>query len=107
MKAIPCCSRAEAVLLLENCDLQVTGQIFRPLGENYVKIVTFAPQTTTFFQTLDLSFFGVFKTRKKCWMGARVLSAYRDASSVRSNNAVAAEQNTIQSSVDFTDQQSI
>jgi hypothetical protein len=63
-----CCSKAEPVLLMDNCSVYVTPEIFRHLGENHIKIVTFAPHTTNIFQALDISFFGVFKTKEKFWM---------------------------------------
>jgi hypothetical protein len=56
------------VLLTDNCSAHVNPEIFRLLGENHVKIVTFAPHTANIFQALDLSFFGVFKTKQKFWM---------------------------------------
>jgi hypothetical protein len=53
---------------MNNCSAHVTPAIFRLLGENHIKIVTFAPHSTNVFQALDLSFFGVFKTKKKFQM---------------------------------------
>jgi hypothetical protein len=50
---------------MDNCSDHITPEIFRLLGENQIKIVTFAPRTTNIFQVLDLSFFGVFKTKEK------------------------------------------
>jgi hypothetical protein len=64
----PCHSKAEVVLLMDNCSTYVTPEIFRPLGKNHIKIVTFAPHTTNIFQAFDLPFFGVFKTKAKFWM---------------------------------------
>jgi hypothetical protein len=60
----PCCSKAEAVLLMDNCSAHVTPEIFGLLGENQVKIVTFAPHTTSILRALDLSVFGVFESKK-------------------------------------------
>jgi hypothetical protein len=68
MRMIPCCSRAEAFLMVDNCSSHVTGEIFRLLGENYVKIVTFPRHTTNVFQALDLSFFGGFNRKENLWM---------------------------------------
>jgi hypothetical protein len=64
---IPCYSKAEAMLLMDNCSAHVTPQIFRLLGENHIKIVTFALHTPNIFQAFDPSFFGVFKTKEKFW----------------------------------------
>jgi hypothetical protein len=64
----PSYSKAEAVLLMDNCSVHVTPEIFRLLGENHIKIVTFAPHPTNIFQALNLSFFGVFKTKEKFWI---------------------------------------
>jgi hypothetical protein len=68
MRMIPCCSRAEAFLMMDNCSSHVTGEIFRLIVENYAKIVIFARHTTNVFQALDLSFFGVFKRKENFWM---------------------------------------
>jgi hypothetical protein len=53
---------------MDNCSAHVTPEIFRLLGENHIKIVTYAPHTTNIFQALDLSLFGVFKSKEKFWM---------------------------------------
>jgi hypothetical protein len=68
LRTNPCYSKAEAVLLMDNCSAHVTPGIFRLLGEFHIKIVTFTPHTTNIFQALDLCFFGVFKTKEKFWM---------------------------------------
>jgi hypothetical protein len=68
MRTIPCDSRAEAVLMVDNCSSHVASEIFRLLDENHVKVVTFAPYTTNPFQALDLSFFSVFGTKQRFWM---------------------------------------
>jgi hypothetical protein len=68
LRTNPCYSKAEAVLLIDNCSAHVTPEIFRLLSENHVKIVIFAPHTTNIFQAIDLSFFGVFKMKEKFWM---------------------------------------
>jgi hypothetical protein len=62
-----CYSNAEVVLLMDNCSAHVTPEIFRLLGENHITIVTFSLHTTHIFQALDLSLFGMFKTREKFW----------------------------------------
>jgi hypothetical protein len=59
----PCYSKTEAVLLMDNCSAHVIPEIFRLLGENHIKIVTFTQHATNIFRALDLSFFGVFKTK--------------------------------------------
>jgi hypothetical protein len=53
---------------MDNCSTHVTPEIFRLLGENHIKIVTFAPHTTNILQALALSFFIVLKTKEKFWM---------------------------------------
>jgi hypothetical protein len=53
---------------MDDCSAHVTPELFRLLGENHIKIVTFAPHTTNIFQALDPSFFGVPKTKEKFWM---------------------------------------
>jgi hypothetical protein len=68
LRTYSCYSKAEAVLLMDNCSAHVAPEIFRLLGENHIKIVTFASHTTNIFQTLDLSFFGMFRTKKEFWM---------------------------------------
>jgi hypothetical protein len=68
LRTNPCYSKAEAVLLMDNCSFHVTPEIFRFLGENHIKIVAFVSHTTNISQALDLSFFGVFKTKEKFWM---------------------------------------
>jgi hypothetical protein len=68
LRTDPCYSKAETVLLMDNCSARVTPEIFRLLGENHIKFITFAPHTRNIFQALDLSFFGVFKTKEKFWM---------------------------------------
>jgi hypothetical protein len=52
---------------MDNCSAPVTPEIFKPLSENHIKIVTFAPHTSNIFQALDLSFFSLFKTKEKFW----------------------------------------
>jgi hypothetical protein len=46
LRTNPCYSKAEAVLLMDNCSAHVTPEIFTLLGENHIKIVTFARHTT-------------------------------------------------------------
>jgi hypothetical protein len=60
--------KAKAVLVMDNSIPHVAPETFGLLGENHIKIVTFASYATNIFHTLDLSFFGVFKTRGKLWM---------------------------------------
>jgi ribosomal protein S2 len=43
LMTIPRYSKAEAVLLKDNCSAYVTPEIFRPLGESDIKMVTLAP----------------------------------------------------------------
>jgi hypothetical protein len=68
LRTIPCHSKPEAVLLMDNCSVQVTPEIFRLLGENHIRTVTLTPRAINIFQALSISFFGVFKTKEKFWM---------------------------------------
>jgi hypothetical protein len=61
---ISCYSKAEAVLLMDNCSAHVTPEIFRLLGENHIKMVTFSPHTTNIFQAFDLSFLVCLKRKR-------------------------------------------
>jgi hypothetical protein len=60
---IPCDPRVEAFHFTS------PGDVFWLFGENHVKIVVFAPHKTNVFQALDLSFFGIFQTKEKFWIG--------------------------------------
>jgi hypothetical protein len=68
LRTIPCYCKAEAVLLMGNCCTYAPPEIFRFLRENHIRIVAFASHTTNIFRALNLSFFGVFKTKEKFWM---------------------------------------
>jgi hypothetical protein len=68
MKTIPCYSKAEVVLMMGNHSSHVSGEIFGLIGENHVKIVSFAPHTTNVFQALNVPFFSVSKTKEEFWM---------------------------------------
>jgi hypothetical protein len=65
LRTDPCYSKAEAVLLMDNCSAPLIPEIFRLLGEIHIKIVTFALHIINIFQALDRSFFDVFKTKEK------------------------------------------
>jgi hypothetical protein len=67
LRTIPCDSKADALLLMDNCSSHVTPEIFKPLGENHIEIFVCPPHTTNIFQALDLSFFGVLKAEEKFW----------------------------------------
>jgi hypothetical protein len=54
--------------MMDNCSSHVTSEIFIFRGQNHVKIVTFVPHATNVFQVIDVSSFGVFKTKEKFWM---------------------------------------
>jgi hypothetical protein len=49
--------------MVHNCSSHITGELFRLLGGNLVKIVKFAPQTISIFHPLDLPLFARFKKR--------------------------------------------
>jgi hypothetical protein len=51
----------EAILLMDNCPAHVTREVLDLLTEARVRVVTFAPHTTSSFHVLDLTLFGVFK----------------------------------------------
>jgi hypothetical protein len=63
MRTIPCHCRADAVLMMDSDTSHITGEIFRLLGEDDVKVITFSPPATNLFHARDLSFFSVFKTK--------------------------------------------
>jgi hypothetical protein len=52
LRNIPCYSKAEAVLVMDNCSAHITPETCRLLGKNYIEIVTFAPYTQKKFRSL-------------------------------------------------------
>jgi hypothetical protein len=90
LRTNPCYSKMKAVLLMDNCSAHVTPEIFGLLGENHVRIGTYAPHIINIFQALDRSFFDVFKTKDKFgWIRMMIRPLLRrytnqSASSIRS-----------------------
>jgi hypothetical protein len=52
------------VLLMDDCSAHITDDMIRLLTEAWVRVITFAPDTTHIFQVLDLTLFGVLKRRQ-------------------------------------------
>jgi hypothetical protein len=53
----------KAVVLMDNCPVQVQGDILQMLADQGAKVLMFPPHTAHIFQSLDLSLFGNFKKR--------------------------------------------
>jgi hypothetical protein len=53
----------KAVVLMDDCSVQVQGDTLQMLADHRVKVLTFLPHTTHLFQSLDLSLFRNFKKR--------------------------------------------
>jgi hypothetical protein len=51
----------EAVLLMDNCSIDVQPETLQMIAEYEVKVIIFPPYMTYIFQSLDLSLFGNFK----------------------------------------------
>jgi hypothetical protein len=55
-----------AVLLMDDCSVNVSDDVIRILTETNVRVITFASHTIQIFQVLDLTLFGVLKRRPRC-----------------------------------------
>jgi hypothetical protein len=65
VRSHPRFSNEQAVLVMDNCSVQVRPDILQILADNHVKVITFPPHTTNIFQCLDLSLFSVLKKKMK------------------------------------------
>jgi hypothetical protein len=52
-----------AILSMDNCFIHTRPEVLMMLREHDVKVITFPPHTTQVFQALDLSLFGVLKSK--------------------------------------------
>jgi hypothetical protein len=52
-----------SVLLMDNCSIHVRPDTFQWRVDHGVKVITFSPQTSHIFQSLDVSLFGNFKRK--------------------------------------------
>jgi hypothetical protein len=52
-----------AILLMDNCSIHTRPEVFEMLREDDVTVITFPPHTTQVCQALDLSLFGVLKSK--------------------------------------------
>jgi hypothetical protein len=58
-------AKEEAVIVMDNCQAQLTQEVLGIFTAAHVRVITFGPPTTSFFPILDLTLFGALKQRRQ------------------------------------------